>query len=660
MTKWAFAAELLDEISDRTLYHSKVVDDYLSDDRKLILLSSKGMGKTHLLRQKRANLTRSHKQGTVIIPTSTGTDVDRETSFPQNLSAKFWKSISQEDWALIWETAIIFSVLLHLIRPDFDGNAALRRRLEEVAEDADVPEQIATKICERLEDSRRDKANPVFFVNELLSLNMSKLKALLKKIQNLLLQLYPQYVKSEVNVFIDSVDQALIEAEKDVDVWVQGQTGLAMAARNIFVNCPHIKVYAAIRQEAWNRFEHENKQVIEASCCTLRYSREDLRRMLNHLSEYYEDVPDFYDMLPTHRRGVIRNVAVGTEEVPFVEEDIFDYLYRHSFGTPRSLLHIVNGVREFVDTDQEPKRFEKAFRREVAKKAGANARTKIGSEMRHFLPYLGDGADRDRFFQSLRQNVYSPQNLREISAALGTPERGTHPFCELYNLGFLGALKLDQDREMEQHFRAPMEFDWRFEDCLPDSNYYLLHPAFEAHLATLFRMEVEPLAVISPGEEWDAAWSEELERRTLKIFISYAHEDRHLRETVQAEISGVFSPEGVRVDFWVDDDDLLASEPIPNAISDGIGWADVMLCLVTPAYQDSRWCEAELAAMRAAELDSRDKRVVPFIFEGADREKLGRFVTVKNIPTVEQSDRASLMDLAQALLKLWRKRLAPA
>jgi Fe-S cluster biosynthesis and repair protein YggX len=652
MEKWIYSGEQIHDLSPRILYHAPRVREFLDGERKFILLSAKGMGKTHLLRQKRKNLSlATESRGAVFIPSSSGSDVDRQTSLPKNISAKVWDSITQDDWASMWEIAIALSALLNS-KIDLSDQDGLIQRLHEITLEDSVPDQISDLILEKINGDVVYLASPTFILNSILDSSTSFRQKFVRSAQNRILQLYPKYIKSAVYIFIDSIDQTLTDTYREsVKLWINGQMGLALAAYNIFVNCPHIKVFTAIRQEAWNKFAHQNKLVMSSCCSELVYSKSEMRKMVSFLCSHYEKVEKIEDIFNLRSKGKIRNFGVNGGDGSYVEEDMFDYIYRHSVATPRSVLHLMDSICTHIDRDQEPDLLEKALRSEVNLKSGSLAQTKIESEMSPFLECLGGEGSTTEFFAGIHSNILTRADMIMInkSHSRGGPDR--HPFCELYNIGLLGVLKRDADGGLFQSFKKPMEFDWRLHECMPASDYYLLHPTLEAYLSDRYRINTVRGILIDPGAPWRVEWNSRLQECTVKIFISYSTKRLDLRDKAISSISDVLLRERIRHEFWIDEHNISASDVIARRISEGVQWADVLVALVTNEYIGSRWCMSELEAMQTHSMSDADKKALPFTFGDADRKNLGALFGATLIPNIDETDAASMLQIGQSIRK---------
>ena len=96
-TNWPTSGEHQDVLSDKSVLVNDDIRTFLNYDRKFIVVASKGMGKTLLLRYKRKLLELGNKQGQTIVPSDKQLDY---VALPPNLSQDFIKVF--EDYRF-WE-----------------------------------------------------------------------------------------------------------------------------------------------------------------------------------------------------------------------------------------------------------------------------------------------------------------------------------------------------------------------------------------------------------------------------------------------------------------------------------------------------------------------------------------------------------------------------
>lgn len=77
------------------------------------------------------------------------------------------------------------------------------------------------------------------------------------------------------------------------------------------------------------------------------------------------------------------------------------------------------------------------------------------------------------------------------------------------------------------------------------------------------------------------------------VFISYSRKD----EGVVRQISEYLETHGV--DVWRDVESISPGESFQDSLRNSIDSADVVLCIVSPNYFSSQWCQTELATAAA-------------------------------------------------------------
>lgn len=92
----------------------------------------------------------------------------------------------------------------------------------------------------------------------------------------------------------------------------------------------------------------------------------------------------------------------------------------------------------------------------------------------------------------------------------------------------------------------------------------------------------------------------------LKVFLSHSHSDRHFVTKLQ----GVLEKQGAET--FLDQDHLVAGEPLSERIQKGINWCDTFLLIWSSSAAISDWVEKELNLA----WDLR-KRIIPYSFDKA-------------------------------------------
>ena len=101
----------------------------------------------------------------------------------------------------------------------------------------------------------------------------------------------------------------------------------------------------------------------------------------------------------------------------------------------------------------------------------------------------------------------------------------------------------------------------------------------------------------------------------LRLFISYAHADEKLRQSLGMHLSAL-EREGL-IDAWTDRD-ITAGQEWAGSIDENLEQADIVLLLVSASFLASAYCN-DIELQRALERHERgDARVIPVILKPAD------------------------------------------
>jgi hypothetical protein len=217
----------------------------------------------------------------------------------------------------------------------------------------------------------------------------------------------------------------------------------------------------------------QDLNALDASITLIKYSNKELLEMLNKLSKKYENKKDFEDFIGFNKVDNIYHHQ---------EEDIFNYIRRHTLGRPRDFVEIcreLSYVREEISVEQ--------YRTNVNNKS-ARIIDSYFSEQNPFLNILDDLEQRKIFFSLINSNILNTEELMiacDIFNRKGCDKickncNYSHPFCELYNIGLLGVLKNDEiNGKYIQSFFRPSDVRKNVDKSLPKSKLYILHPALE-------------------------------------------------------------------------------------------------------------------------------------------------------------------------------------
>ncbi|MEQ8278779.1 MAG: serine/threonine-protein kinase [Deltaproteobacteria bacterium] len=458
---WASDANQIDiDRLEEVTFESTLVREFLDDPNRYFVSGAKGCGKTLLLTHKRARLharykSEGHAKVQFIPEGRPYLDLMSDLGTLSKASIELMSRVAQTK--RLWSFALKLSAISHAADAtiDSDAIASWPARLRDVAEGR------ATE--------------PTVIVRELLSLTPAQLHATLAQAE-MPLEHAVRGIHSGMYFFIDKIDQAMRGVTRDA--WIAMQAGMVEAAWDLVNTNAHLKVYATIREEAFSSYESDIKSNLYGATTNIRYGKQDLRAILEHLTAFYEGIPlrDFVSVDVVHAPSAAQT------------EGAFDFMHRHSLGRPRDLVIVASEIsRNRGQLD------ERRFKRVVHETSAGIIVSNVFDEMRVFLEVLADRDTRRKFFSRLPYNVLTEDDLidawckyhgvgREYYDDYGKSSDDVfHPFRELFDCGLLGCVERDEvEGTRVMAFKQPHEpIDERRRD-IPSSTHYLLHPTFAA------------------------------------------------------------------------------------------------------------------------------------------------------------------------------------
>lgn len=481
------------ELLPSFVFGTKAVDQFVRNNQHYFICANKGLGKTLLLRYKRFQ-TQTVQTAEGYQPDTTGLVlIPEDRPYLDQLSDVPTISLEKEQNFLadlrnsrrLWSFALRLSCVSHC-----------KYVLDK------VPKSFQKSLPKNLlEWITSTHVAPTQVYKHLLSLPYGELHKLLDIAENALDALY-RAVQNGVRIFIDRVDESTSDLARQA--WINMQAGCIEASWACMNANNHVKIYASIREEAYVNYESVTKPNLHSAVITIRYTKDELRRMLDSLAGIYEGAHDFYEFIGFKD---VKNSHAG------IVEDSFNYLHRHTLGRPRDLV-IVCAELSLQGMAGQEQRF-----RETVKQVGSDlVSSSLFSEMSVFLECLRDAKSRQRFFHKIPYNVLSRNELVEISSAFNEIDPSmygeldtsgnifSHPFCELWSCGLLGVVQRDNPFDAPTQ-RFKQRYD-RAENCshaLPSADYYLIHPS----LQTIIHLSRDGLGygvfrgiVVGHGNDW--------------------------------------------------------------------------------------------------------------------------------------------------------------
>jgi class 3 adenylate cyclase len=465
MRAWTVDADdirVADDFDESLLHRTPEIDAFLNSSRddKFVVIGTKGFGKTLLLKAKRILYQREGRA--VCLPT--GALLDKpigDKIFSRELLAFF--AVSPLPWSKLWLSAIALATLKHAgAASDLKVGAALNRLL------ADEHLHSVIDHFVRLLD---------FTPSELQRCGADTDGHLVPRLRA---------IGAPVAIFIDGVDEYFnkhveglashpsVTGELSPNVWHFAQLGLVEVAYQLRRTNHHIKVFAAVRKEAYARLAKTTVmfQQYRGSAVDIAYSVQSLREIfINNVRLMKDSMMVRPERLRTEPLEAFLGRSVVVDAYTREEEDVFEYICRHTLLRPRDLMSI--GERLFALRPEE-RRSEVRFKEVVHQAA-----TEIAHEyLAEVAPFIGD-LELEQLFRRLPGNVLTREQVEKLflehSIAFGGDEK--HVFCALYRVGLLGYVLHDRIRaQWAQRFLRPGEATLEPVGTLPSSTHYLLHP----------------------------------------------------------------------------------------------------------------------------------------------------------------------------------------
>ena len=494
MRAWTVDADdirVAEDFSESLLHRTPEIEGFLRSDRddKFIVIGTKGFGKTLLLKAKRILYQREGRA--VCLPA--GALLDKpigDKIFSRELLAFF--VVSPLPWSKIWLTAICLATLKHL-----GAISGLK-----------VGPGLASLIGDEQLQSVIDH-----FVR-LLEFTPSELQRCGADTDG---HLVPRIraATSPVAIFIDGVDEYFnkhvegptshpsVTGELSPNIWHFAQLGLVEVSYQLRRINHHIKVFAAVRKEAYARLAKTTvmAQQYRGSAVDISYSRQSLREIfLNNVRLLKSDTMVKPERLRADPLEAFLGQTTVTDAYTREEEGSFEFIYRHTLLRPRDLMTIGQHLAALPPYER---RSELRFKQVVHQAA-----TEIAYEyLAEIAPHLGN-LELEQLLLRLPSNVLTREQIETVflehSIATGGEEK--HVFCALYRVGLLGYVHYDRVRgEWAQHFLRPGEATLEPDGMLPQATHYLLHPVLHDVIGRLnpaYLQHIHRDNIVGYGRPW--------------------------------------------------------------------------------------------------------------------------------------------------------------
>lgn len=451
----------------------------VESDSKNFIIGTKGIGKTLFLRYKRLlyqDYIEANKDLKIILMPKNDL-VDRRPIIYDFTKDKIEYFSNEYVWADIWLLSILLSSLKATRESDYH------------VEDENFKDLFA-----KLNSSSFNRflnllnsihINPTDFLGEIVSYPIKNINELRNGIGPLISLV--RLINLKVVFFIDNIDELFHKAynqqELLIPAWYNPQIGLMNAVLNLSNTCRGIEVNASIRKEAYLKIRQTDPNffVLRGHVLDLKYTKNELkiifvqnikntdREKLVHPEDLnYRPLNSFFGF------NFIMNEDIKREE------NIFDYIYRHTLKRPRDLMVIGAAIADMSNFDKNTR----SIRHRIH-----TITSEIGNVyVNEVCPHIDINRDYlDKLFKIITTNIYSYNELKTICSKFNSETscemkkcnvcKKIHIFCNLYKIGLLGVLyKPEHSKRTYQEFATPGVMLFECDSFLPESSLYLLHP----------------------------------------------------------------------------------------------------------------------------------------------------------------------------------------
>lgn len=654
MASWNSDAQLAGQLDDIGLYKSPEIRSFLEapNSRKFIIVSTKGMGKTLLMRHKSAQI-RQFQPSVLIIPKGEQADY---VVMPASVDKTMLTSLEDEVfWEDLWKSSLMISMILH--QSHELSPSELETALSKIKA-SHLNEEVRNLLTDNFKNATAKNTKPSTILSEFLIAGKSRFEKFrtegLKKISDL----FELYVSSSCAVFVDSLDQGLNKRfPHNLDIWCAGQLGLMKAAWEITRQNRHARIYVTIRQEAFARSRDPEMLNMKGSILLIRYTKRDLEQIFLTALKAYEGESEIASLFGFEKiyNGFLK-----------LREDAFDYLERHTMGVPRWLMVLGEKLANLrpelglIAEDKQRRAHAKLVANTVNEEASNLARTYLEAELRPFFGGADPIVELNTLLQHVQSTVLTIANLSRLNTRYQTDSSNPlpHPFCLLFNVGLLGYVTSSAAGiKKVQKFRRPYEFDWDYQNVLPSdpSTYFLLHPCLH-HVAQINNHNFKYSRVrLGHDLVWTAANERTVERSRIRVFISYASIDWEIVEPIVEVLENTFDEQGIFTDIWIDKKKMRSGKSFLDQMSEGVRESDYLILMVSKSSLESKAVSAEWREKFRQGLSSSTDQIFPFFIDETEFEDLPDFL--KGIHAYRyDSDDQNTLRLARDIIFWTRER----
>lgn len=500
MKKWTVDADDVRDIGAELFHETPWISDFLAPDNtsRLLLVGTKGFGKTLLLLAKRLRFERERSSFQLLPENDL---VDKPVGQVRIFSRQDIDRIIQDE--VYWENVWLMSIVLAIHKTSGTRVGNLQLPLRELAEDGNLV-TIMDFFPAVIGLSRRD-----YFRAQ-------------RDFHNVLVPSYRR-IHTPIAAFVDNVDEyfdAHLTSKEptrghvgatEKRFWYASQTGLAKAIRSLHGINHHIKIFASIRKEAFQQLldVDPRAQQFEGSAVKIQYDSRDLQNIFTRnlclepdTNLVERESESAFDRFFGSQNRMIWHAHVGEPE------PIWDYILRHTLFRPRDLMSMGYALSQIPPENRDALAIKHTVN-ETAKSIAL-------SYVNEISPHMSDGVDFRRLFELTPKNILTRQEIDEISLLYNWDyyqedietdnPNFIHIFGALFKTGLLGSLTYLPTRKVEvQRFMLPGERTFAPDRSLPASEFYIVHPVLDAWLSELspnYARQLDTLNIAGYNRTW--------------------------------------------------------------------------------------------------------------------------------------------------------------
>ena len=374
-------------------------------------------------------------------------------------------------------------------------------------------------------------------------------------------------INSGALLFLDNLDQALtgflteydsdrqdFDGNNAIEVWVNAQVGLLDAIYRINRQNSHIKVFATIRQEAFESSDDPRKENWRNYCIKLKYDVPEVKEIFDKNIKLMSTS----DLVNPNGRTLIEKF-LGFDEMPHIfakkanghkrRESALDFFYRHTFGRPREIIYLGQELFNDVLSHDGYKKLKTGEQIEKVRWKVNEVSSTLFEDYSHEIVPKFDSERLTSFLDTIQCNViakdFVKENIRD-------------DITYYYKLGMVGYTVqksyTSDGNLLTQKFVSPATHSYKKSIILPRSQFYITHPSLDGELKNLWELEFyNRHNIIGAGYDFRVPDN----YFVFDVALSFAGEDRAYVQEVADELKRrnkkVFYDSDDRTNLWGND-----------------------------------------------------------------------------------------------------------